>query len=350
MQIENPLVSIIVPVYNVENYLKRCLDSVIRQTYKNLQIILVDDGSVDMSGIICDRYAEFDARIRVLHTSNGGVAAARNQGLAIASGDLISFVDPDDWIEPNMIESLIEGVNLGADMAICGFYTNYSGEEIPDGYRYGWKFEKEKVLLDMTKGMNTLLSDEIPNFLWNKIYKRELFEQAKPIRFPIGVNYEDVAVMYLLVHRCHKIAFQQAPLYHYVYRSTGITGARKLSDFVDHCEIRIERYCWSQVACPDLCNVQCAGIADVVIRMVAATIRDKFLRKTDKHIQIENRKKRKILTDKLKNMNSDIYIGLDKNWKMIYRLCMMNTCLTDFIALGFELVRRKMDKKKCLYQ
>ena len=116
-----PLVSIIVPVYQVEKYLEKCLGSIIGQTYGNLEIILVDDGSTDHGPAICDRYQTEDSRIQVIHQANGGLSHARNVGLAAATGDFISFVDSDDWIEPQMIDALMSALQeTGADIAVCG--------------------------------------------------------------------------------------------------------------------------------------------------------------------------------------------------------------------------------------
>ena len=118
--VDGERISVIVPVYKVEPYLRKCLDSIVNQTYRNLEIILVDDGSPDNCGRICDEYAERDKRIRVIHQKNGGVSSARNEGLKIASGDWIGWVDSDDWIEPDMFEYLLENAKKSkADIAVC---------------------------------------------------------------------------------------------------------------------------------------------------------------------------------------------------------------------------------------
>lgn len=127
----NDLISIIVPVYNVEKYLNKCIDSIINQTYKNIEIILVDDGSTDNSGKICDEYLLRDSRIKVIHKNNGGLSSARNEGINISSGEYIGFVDSDDWVEPNMYEEMYKKILYSnADIVDCGYWKEYENKSI----------------------------------------------------------------------------------------------------------------------------------------------------------------------------------------------------------------------------
>lgn len=170
------LISIIVPVYNTENYLTKCLDSIINQTYKNLEIILIDDGSTDNSGKICDKYAKRDKRIVVIHKTNGGVSSARNLGLKIANGSYIGFVDADDWIADDMYEILY--VNLkkfNADISVCKFKNIYTRNNII----YNNGDNAKTILLNAVKSMEFLLNSK-ENYmccLWNKLYKKELLSE-----------------------------------------------------------------------------------------------------------------------------------------------------------------------------
>ena len=152
-----PLISVIVPVYNVAPYLTRCLDSIVMQTWQNLEIILVDDGSRDDSVGICDLYAARDARIRVIHKENGGLSSARNAGLDIAAGEYVGFVDSDDWIEPDMFEYLLQNAeNYGADIATCGHVDEFNKSITV-------KTTEQVLLLDTEGSLRMLLENSIVN-------------------------------------------------------------------------------------------------------------------------------------------------------------------------------------------
>ena len=163
---QHQLISIIVPIYNVEDYLKRCIDSILGQTYKNLEVILVDDGSPDKCGKICEEYKLIDSRIKVIHKKNGGLSSARNNGLDIATGDFIGFVDSDDYIERNMYESLIEALNNNnADIATCGIIREDTNTQHKINIRTP---NTEKVYLDIDAIREILLSREIGISVWSK--------------------------------------------------------------------------------------------------------------------------------------------------------------------------------------
>ena len=170
---DKPLISVIVPIYNTEKYLKKCLDSIINQTYKNLQIILIDDGSGDNSGEICDEYATKDSRIQVIHKQNAGVTAARNDGLDMATGDYIGFVDSDDWIEPNMYEEMMANlIKTGADFVHTGFIKELHGLSKKDCRFFECVIENPKNNIDIWKAYMYIKREEgfvINSFLWNKL-------------------------------------------------------------------------------------------------------------------------------------------------------------------------------------
>lgn len=213
--IENEsMISVIIPVYKVEPYLHRCLNSVVNQSYRNLEIVLVDDGSPDNCGTICDEYATYDPRIQVIHKENGGVSSARNAGLSVARGEWIGWIDSDDWIEPDMYEYLLRyAQSSGADIAVCGRYECYQNHSV---FR-GW--EKEK-LLNTEESLELLLKNDImQNFLWDKLWRKELFGG---ITFPEGKTFEDIAVMHQLFERAKSTICLPEGKYHYFQRKGSI--------------------------------------------------------------------------------------------------------------------------------
>lgn len=208
-----PLISVIVPIYGVEAYLHQCVDSLLTQTHKNLEIILVDDGSPDGCGAICDEYAAKDSRVRVIHKKNGGLSDARNAGIDVAQGEYIGFVDSDDWVMPDMYEYLLQGI-LGyqTDISYCG-YVNVRTAWID--YR---NEETDKVYTTET-ALNELFFDRLGNFAWNKLYKAELWQD---VRFPVGKNFEDIRTTYKLFERASRIAILKEPKYYYRIREDSI--------------------------------------------------------------------------------------------------------------------------------
>ena len=227
-------ISVIVPVYKVEPYLRKCLDSIVGQTYRNLEIILVDDGSPDNCGAICDEYAARDERIKVIHKENGGVASARNAGLAMANGDYIGWIDSDDWIETDMLEFLLEGAQRhGADIAVCGRVEVYPTRQVP----LGWENEK---ILDAEQAIGFLLEDDLlRNYLCDKLWRRELFQD---ICFPEGRNFEDVAVTYRLIEKAEKIVCLPGYKYFYLQREDGIVRSSDIHNNLAYYRAEQERY------------------------------------------------------------------------------------------------------------
>lgn len=213
-----PLVSVIIPIYNVAAYLRKCLDSVVEQTYRHLEIILVDDGSPDDCPYICDEYARKDSRIKVIHKPNGGISDARNAGIDAATGYYIGFVDSDDWLAPEMYATLVACAQKHeADIAICAFYYAEGRNLSPSCDKH-----QEDLLLGREEALKLLFRDDlVKNYVWNRIYRRELFEG---IRFPVGRKYEDIPVSYRLFDRIRTFAFVNIPLYYYRIHAASITG------------------------------------------------------------------------------------------------------------------------------
>ncbi len=201
-------ISIIIPIYKVEKFLDKCIQSVVKQTYENIEIILVDDGSPDNCPQLCDYWANKDCRIKVIHKENGGLSDARNVGLAIATGDYIAFVDSDDWILPNMYESMLHVIKQEeADICACNIISCYTDRKVI------WGCE-EYVVGDSKKILDLLYSDtKYPVSTWNKLYRRECWRE---VRFPIDKICEDAFTTYKLVHNAKRIV--QIPEAFYCYR------------------------------------------------------------------------------------------------------------------------------------
>lgn len=210
------LVSIIVPIYNVETYLGQCLDSIINQTYKNLEIILIDDGSTDRSGKICNEYAKTEPRILVIHQQNAGAACAKNTGLDNMTGDYFTFADSDDYLEVHMIEELVLALERNhADIAECSFYYEYKNKSVIH------KTVDEKSKIYNTKEyLCRYLTTWTCALLWNKIYKTVL---SKDIRFPTERRcIDDEFYTYQLVLGTESVVSFSSPLYHYRKRESSV--------------------------------------------------------------------------------------------------------------------------------
>lgn len=333
------LISVIVPVYNVEQYLNKCIDSIRNQLYQNIEIIIVDDGSTDQSGKICDSYLQRDSRIKVIHKENGGLSDARNKGIEYANGDYLAFIDSDDWIERDMIECLWRGISQGTEMAICGYFCNDTGKNIETGFEKVWTYDKDMVVLPKMEVLKFLLGDQITNFAWNKLYKRTLFDSEEgKIRFPFRKNFEDVAIMYKLIDNASNIALVNKPLYHYVYRKNGIVGSKKISDLLDCCEFRKERYLWAEQKYPELCAMQWEGIEDAMVRMAAANVR-KYQRNEGINARREN------LAAFATRYKKEFVTELKLIKKIIFQLCLVNVLAADVLAVLLEVLRRNWSKE-----
>lgn len=245
-----PLISIIVPAYKVEKYLGKCIESILNQIYKNLEIILVDDGSPDNCPQICDEYAKKDNRIIAIHQKNGGLSNARNSALNIARGEYIGFVDSDDYIAKDMYETLYKGIiENDAQMAICDFYhINELGEVVQDAIEPEIK-EKIKIL-NQKEAMKEILWDKsIRGYVWTKLYKKECFDE---LRFPDGKNYEDVAISIKSFEKVNKIVYLNKKKYYYLQRGDSIDNNKTEKNVNDAMEIAYDRYKYVKENYPDL--------------------------------------------------------------------------------------------------
>lgn len=232
------LVSIVIPVYNVEAYLDRCIASAAGQSYPHLEIILVDDGSTDRCPAICDLWAQKDPRIRVIHQANGGVSAARNAGIAIASGSYVLQLDSDDYIASCAIENMIHTAReTGADLTICDFVKgsdpNYS---FPDsGIKAAEVIDARTALLRIYIDSTNALKYVAPCF---KLYKKELFAD---MQYPVGKIFEDIYITHKLLYRCRRIAVLDEPLVYYFQRPGSIVNASFSMKKLDYLQALVER-------------------------------------------------------------------------------------------------------------
>lgn len=222
----NSMVSIIIPVYNVEKYLRHCINSIIHQTYQNLEIILVDDGSTDNCGYICDEFARKDKRIKVIHKENGGLSDARNEGLKVASGDFLAFVDSDDWVDLRLFEMVMSSFESHFVDIVCFGSYKTDGRNKTTCFTTLKEIEwtRAEALTELCK------NDRIESHVWDKVYKKELFENTF---FPVGKYYEDVYIMHRVFMKAKSVLFIDAPLYYYLQRNTSIVGQRTVRSGLD---------------------------------------------------------------------------------------------------------------------
>ena len=208
---ENEVISIIVPVYNMEQYLERCVRSILCQTYKKLEIILVDDGSTDTSPKMCDAFSECDERIKVVHKNNGGLSDARNAGLLAASGAYIGYVDSDDWIEPDMYEKMYRAcVENDAQVCICRYFSEYADRTLDGASGACAPLTREELLRIYIGGHSQYV---IYNSVWSKLFHRSLVEDME---FPKGRNSEDIVYTTKAFCRLERAVYLDECLYHYV--------------------------------------------------------------------------------------------------------------------------------------
>ena len=308
-----PIVSVIIPVYNVEQYLKRCIDSVIDQTYRNLEIILVDDGSNDGSGEICDNSAQNDSRIKVIHKSNGGLSDARNAGIDRSTGIYIMFVDSDDWINRECVELLIRALQHGkAQISACAYQKTdrFREDSVVDRdiktYEEMWTIDDAYIHLFLNK--------EIDNSAWAKLYNRSLFEN---IRFPVGKLYEDQFVTYKLFHIAQRIIYVRQVLYYYFDRPGSIQNEPFTIRKMDELEAALECVKFVDEVYPHLHEAVICRLVSSCFHMIFAIYdQKKWNREYDilKKIIFDNRKKMVFG----KNVNRKVRLG----------------CLCSYLGLG----------------
>lgn len=326
------LVNIILPIYGVEEFLPRCIESLLAQTYQSIRIILVDDASPDRCPQLCDDYAKAYQQIVTIHRQNGGQSAARNSGLEYVwglesehRGEYFAFVDPDDWVEPNYIESLVRLIRSSkADVVQTGHYISYSStrEESKDP-------RNTKAMLMYDEALESVCRNGIWDVtVWNKLYKLNVF---KTLRFPEGKLYEDTAIAHLIVAQGNRFAVDMTPTYHYMQRYTstanGTTWKDNKLDFLEAGDAVAD---WVEARCPQLSTaatekrvfVRLATLA----QMVNTNYRNDALAESMRKFVLRNA--RTVLTDRRASLRDKLgIIGISCGypcfrlvWKQLYRI------------------------------
>lgn len=225
-------ISIIVPVYNVEAYIRQCIDSILAQTYRDIEVILIDDGSPDQCGKICDEYAAEDGRVRVFHTENSGLSAARNLGIKKARGEYIGFVDSDDWVEPDMYEILlkeIEGKN--ADICVCGCFIEFADTRKAS--------TQDEMVMTADEAVRSVLLGKLSTMAMDKLIHSSLFSD---ISFPEGHVFEDVPTFHKIFNNAKRTVRIPKALYHYRQRNGSIIYSHTMPNMMDDWLAHKERY------------------------------------------------------------------------------------------------------------
>lgn len=231
------LVSVIVPIYNVENYLARCINSLLQQTYSNIEILLINDGSEDNCELICQEFLARDNRIRYYKKENGGLSSARNFGIDRANGEYLVFVDSDDYVSKEMIKVLLDtSLSNNADMVECAFLEFYENETVNDSNVDNALNNKSYAPYE---AINSLICNTgITPIAWNKIYKKEIFDE---LRYKVGIYHEDEEIIVKLLSTCKKICKINNPLYFYMKREGSITNSKFNKKHLDIIKIMDER-------------------------------------------------------------------------------------------------------------
>jgi glycosyltransferase involved in cell wall biosynthesis len=285
-----PLISIIVPIFNVEKYIDKCINSIINQTYRNLEIVLVNDGSEDNCGSICDEYAEIDSRIKVIHKENGGLSDARNVAIEITTGDYITFIDSDDFVESDYVEYLYKLIQkYSADISICNinktFEEKYKEENIANDIHHVYTEQEaiEQMLYQKLFDVSACA----------KLYKAELF---KIIRYPKGKYYEDLATTYLVFDKCTKIVYGSLQKYNYLIRENSITTSQFSIKRMELIDIAEEMLNFISAEYPDIEKAAVSKFISCNFQIFLQTPKEKDLFVEEKRRIIKNIKKyRKII-------------------------------------------------------
>ena len=289
---ENDLISVIVPIYNVEKYLNKCLDSIINQTYKNLEIILIDDGSPDKCPQICDEYAKKDKRVKVIHKLNGGLSSARNTGIDIANGKYISFVDSDDYIDKRMLEKLHKNIiETKSELAICNLFYVY------DKKKSAIEFEKENFIVSGTDKFKNLYNryNIVTILASNKLYSKTIF---KDIRYKNGIVNEDEEIIFKILDKTNKVSYINDKLYYYVQRNDSIMHKFNLKrlDIMKIHEERIENLILKKNN--ELLRLEYLSYIQVIIKTILPGLES--IKEIKKYKEVEKRLKSLIVEVKTK--------------------------------------------------
>ena len=277
---ENQKISVIIPIYNVENYIGQCVESVLNQTYRNIQVILVDDGSPDRCGSICDEYEQTDSRVMVIHKQNGGLSDARNVGTDYADGDWILYLDSDDYLENNALEILVEAQKkYKADLVIGNFCYSYADHEVVAESPY-----HGEVVFNNHDAMEALMAGKLQTFAWGKLIRSSI---AKMYKFPVGKLFEDHFWTHLVLGIAENVTYINTPILHYRQRDDSISFTFNISR-LDVLDGWCERAKYLEVHYPDLtlvflhnCALQYVDIAWLILTRMKKQKKEAFIRMRD---------------------------------------------------------------------
>lgn len=307
-------VSVIIPVYNVESFLRQCIDSVVNQTYKCLEIILIDDGSTDSSGEICDKYAVTDERITVIHKENGGLSSARNAGLNIATGEYITYIDSDDYVSNDYVETLYKNlINNNADISIGNFQYVYEGkvnqEKREDIVSNLSVWNVEETLRYM------LLQQKITTSVWRVLSKRIYWEN---VWFPVGKICEDIGTSYKIYSQAQKIVYTEQVIYFYLVRLGSIQNVGFSKKKMDELEMAIE--------CKEYLDKKYPSLQEATTnRLISSCFHILFFMQEFKETSDEKQK----LIALIKQNRKGMILGKDVNKKVRF------ACLSTYFGFGF---------------
>ena len=325
---ENPLISVIVPVYKAEKHLEKCIGSIIGQTYKNLEIILVDDGSPDNCGLICDELAKTDSRIRVFHKENGGQSSARNLGLDNMQGQYVGFVDSDDWIEPDMYEHLYTLLTVNnAQIAACGTALEYLNGET-SYFNLSYPAEKEIRVYTMMEALTESFENQrITYSPCDKLYSSDIFSS---LRMTVGRIYEDMEIIPKCIEKTNRIVYDPTPLYHYnLTEESTIRGAFNPKRFAE-AEVAREKADDYAVRYPELWVKAEISYIEICLQLIHSS----------KGAQgCEERRRRFIEEIREKELNQVKY-ALSRNTKIKLYALKISPVLYELLMRAYELVFR----------
>lgn len=318
---ESTKISIIIPVYNVEQYLQDCLDSVLGQSHKNLQVILVDDGSLDNSGSICDHYAELDSRVTVLHKENRGLSSARNAGLPMAKGEFVFYLDSDDYLEPDAIAYLLQAQHSsGADMVIGNYEYTYEDHEAPAPSTFQWD-----TTLSREEAIEALVWGKIQNFAWGKLIRTDI---AQKHYFPEGKLFEDTFWAHHVVHSSNAIHILTRPLVHYRQRNNSISYSYTINrlDILDGWHARLD---FLSEEYPELVPVYLEHLVPAYLGIAWLTL-------------TRMKKQRSLAIQKLQKFESLTHLSLyaDLHQKKLIKALRCNVYAYFFLATLDRIIRR----------
>lgn len=324
----NPLISVIVPVYKAEKYFDKCVNSIINQTYKNLEIILVDDGSPDICGKMCDEFAEKDSRVRVFHKENGGQSSARNVGLDNMSGEYVGFVDSDDWIEPNMYERLMSLIKkYDAQISACGTKLEYlngtSGYFNPD-YPNDTKIRYYSTFEALEQTFNNTMITYSP---CDKLYQSEIFSS---LRMTEGRIYEDMEIIPKCIELADRVVYDPIPLYHYnLTEESTIRGEFDLKQFAQ-VDVAFERAQEYSVKHPKLYHKAISSYMEICLNVIHCS----------KNIEKCNERRQEIISKLRKKTDSETMKELSKKAKIKLIALKISPYLFELMMDIYDLIKK----------